>query len=75
MMMMGRANKQKEMKTKEAWNHFLQGIGGAQSLSFGWTRQSGQRWGIGVFGQSRKRWQLRSLVREGVSDWLMMIVK
>ena len=48
------------------WNTFLDSIGGVQSLSFGWTRQSGQRWGMGVIGHSRKRRQLRTLVRAGV---------
>lgn len=48
------------------WNTFLDSIGGVQSLSFGWTRQSGQRWGLGMTGQSRKRRQLRMLIRGGV---------
>ena len=63
-----RANKSKWARDSTSWKSFLQGIGGVQHLSFGWTRQSGSPWGYGMTGDARKRRYLRGLIREGVSE-------
>lgn len=63
-----RTNLSKWNRDKMSWKSFLKGIGGVHHLSFGWTRQSGNPWGYGVIGDSRKRHTLRGLIREGVSE-------
>lgn len=52
----------------QAWSEFLQSIGGAENLNYGWTRQSGKKWSISLSSETRQRNHLRLLVHEGVPN-------
>lgn len=62
------SNKQRWEKNEQAWSEFLQSIGGAENLSYGWTRQSGKKWSISLSSETRQRNHLRLLVHEGVPN-------
>ncbi|KAK8831235.1 hypothetical protein WA577_003405, partial [Blastocystis sp. JDR] len=55
---------------EQSWREFLEGIGGVESLNFGWCRQSGNKWSLLAGKEAKQRRHLRALVHEGVPNAL-----
>lgn len=61
-----REDRARAAANEQSWREFLEGIGGVESLNFGWCRQSGNKWSLLAGKEAKQRRHLRALVHEGV---------